>query len=68
MEQQTNREDSQSNRNDQGKNQTLQQGSVSSIEDYGRSDEKLEEKQGMSNVGQENSNIRTDKQDTIGNP
>lgn len=73
MEQQSNNSRQQDSMNErsssqQEKNQTLQEGSASSVADYGRSSEQLEERHGMSSDRQGNSSIPTESDETIGNP
>lgn len=57
-----------SNNQQQEKNQTLQEGSASSVADYGRSSQNLEEQHGMNSGRQGNSSIPMENDETMGNP
>jgi hypothetical protein len=75
MEQNRNRRSEQSGMNERSsnqsqqlqKNESLQEGSASSVADYGRS-QNLEERHGTNSGRQGNSSIPTQSEDTLGNP
>lgn len=65
--QQSERNENSSQSNQLDKNESLQEGSASSVADYGRS-QNLEQKHGKDSDRQGNSSIPSETNDTMGNP
>jgi hypothetical protein len=66
--QQDNRKEQQQNDVTQNQNPTLQDPGASSVADYGRSEQNLEESKQEPDPGKDNAGIPMHNEDTLGNP